>query len=246
MFEMVTVSKHWLENIMDLHHSQIRNAQVGVVGTIIVLTLFLVFTSGLPIENQDPRPAAVVLFNGETQALEGGSWLEELQAYQERAFLSQLLQSRFRVNANRASNFAVWIQHASNQTGVPIEIMAALIATESSFRYKARSHAGAIGPAQVIPRFWEEQCNEDLADPQGNIACGAQVLALYRKSCDDWVCALQKYNVGPTGYTRPESRGAMDRYIAKIQTSLAAMDVSLVNGELRAGFSERLSHLTQR
>lgn len=230
---------------MDLHYSQIRNAQIGIAATIVALCLFLLCTSGLPLQIQQPRPA-VIVFHGDNQTPERGSWLEELQAYQERTALSHLLQSRFRINPKRASNFAVWIQKASNQSGVPIEIIAALVATESSFRYKARSPTGAIGPAQVNPRFWEQQCGEDLVNPEGNIACGAQVLALYRTSCDDWVCALKKYNVGPTGYTRPESRGAMDRYIAKIQTSLAAMDVSLVNGELRAGISERLSHLTQR
>lgn len=112
--------------------------------------------------------------------------------------------------------------HASARTaGVPVELYAALVMTESSFRAEARSHAGAIGPAQVMPRWWARGlCSDmDLHAPADNLHCGARVLAQYHHECDaDWACALWRYNVGPGALARdePGARDAARRYEAKV------------------------------
>lgn len=132
----------------------------------------------------------------------------------------------FNVDSKRAERFATWIYEAKGETGVPIELMAALIATESSFRYSARSGVGAVGPTQVRPRFWSEHCGGDLLDPRNNVICGAKVLAHYRDRCPDWSCALKMYNVGPTGYQLAEFEPAKERYIAKIHLNLERLGKS--------------------
>ncbi len=134
--------------------------------------------------------------------------------------IEKTLIGSFGLNDIRAKTFAGWLHKAHEESGVPVGYMVALVATESSFRYEVTSHAGAIGPAQVIPRFWEKWCDADLTDPQENIICGAKVLAHYRARCDDWSCAFKKYNVGPSGYRQAEFIGAMQRYIAKIDRNL--------------------------
>jgi soluble lytic murein transglycosylase-like protein len=136
---------------------------------------------------------------------------------------TETLEGVFKLDSERATQFATWIHEAEAATGVPPELMAALIATESSFRYNARSWVGAVGPTQVRPRFWQEFCGGDLQDPRTNVICGAKVLAHYRESCPDWSCALKKYNVGPTAYRQASFVPAMERYIAKIRFHLGQL-----------------------
>lgn len=133
------------------------------------------------------------------------------------------LEGVFKLNRDKAGQFALWIHEAEEATGVPPELMAALIATESSFRYTAQSWVGAVGPTQVRPQFWQEFCGGDLLDPRNNVICGAKVLAHYRGSCPDWSCAFKKYNVGPTGYQQESFLPAMERYIDKIRFHLSLL-----------------------
>lgn len=142
--------------------------------------------------------------------------------------LANTLRASYQMGEIRAVKFASWILEAHTKSGVPVGHIAALLATESSFRYQARSHVGAIGPAQVVPRFWSEFCKGSLKEPGANVLCGARVLAHYRKTCPDWRCAFQKYNVGPRGYIDPENAEAIKRYIAKIQSHQAELEAASV------------------
>ena len=126
------------------------------------------------------------------------------------------LMSAYGLDRRRATGFSRWVYEAHVATGVPVVHLVSLIATESSFRVSVKSAAGAVGPAQVIPRFWSDYCSGDLADPQSNILCGARILKLYRERCDAWDCAFKTYNVGPSNYERSDYLPAMARYIKKI------------------------------
>ena len=63
----------------------------------------------------------------------------------------------FGVRRSTATEFAGWILEASERQELAPELLASLVLTESSFRKDARSHVGAIGPAQVRPEFWGRQ-----------------------------------------------------------------------------------------
>lgn len=143
-----------------------------------------------------------------------------------RSFANQL-RNTFGINPTRALNFSEWILVAVESTSIPKEVMAALVVSESSFRYKLRSSVGAVGPAQVRPVFWGEKCGSgDLEnDPEFNIRCGVTALNEYlEKECSgDMVCALQTYNVGPTNYHNPDYEGAKQRYISKIKTNMSKL-----------------------
>lgn len=127
---------------------------------------------------------------------------------------SQRLVAGFGLRDTVALEFSDWILEASARQRIQPELIASLVLAESSFRKQVQSHVGAVGPAQVRPRFWGEFCGRnDLSDPEQNIYCGAQVLGLLLERCEsDRACALSAYNIGMNS----KHRGAGLRYIAKI------------------------------
>ena len=134
-------------------------------------------------------------------------WQSEVDAF------GYKVSQAFGVRRHTATEFAVWILEASERQGLEPELLASLVLTESSFRKNARSHVGAVGPAQVRPEYWRGFCGSDLDDPAENIYCGAQVLSHLIDRCgDDTSCALQAYNVGIHS-TRVQ---AGRRYVSKI------------------------------
>lgn len=155
------------------------------------------------------------------------AWDERVGEFSER------LQQAFGLDAARAREFSDWILEASMRQELPPELVASLIYTESSFRKRARSWAGAVGPAQVKPGIWRRFCNVDLRDPESNVYCGAQILAHYVDRCGDHACALQLYNVGPGNMRDPHFRRASNRYLTKVEdTRSLLVDTTAVGGAM--------------
>lgn len=135
------------------------------------------------------------------------------------------VQRAYGVPAERVERLAGAIVTAAEKHDIPAELFASLVMTESSFRSRVRSHAGAIGPAQVMPEYWSDGlCQDlDLDEAADNILCGARILAHYREGCDgDWRCALHRYNVGPGALRRgePGALKAAERYEQRIRHRL--------------------------
>ena len=147
------------------------------------------------------------------------TWAEEIEAFSVR------LEDGFGLRAEQADVFAGWILEASTRQAVSPELLASLIYTESTFRTRARSWSGAVGPAQVKPRFWTHFCGgADLADPEHNIYCGAQILAHYAEQCGDFECAFRLYNVGPSNLRDPYYEERSDVYLVKIESGRARLE----------------------
>ena len=144
--------------------------------------------------------------------------------YDVQAFAVRLEQV-FGLEAERALTFSDWILEASWRYQLEPEIIASLIHTESSFRKRVQSWAGAIGPAQVMPQIWRDFCGGiDLRDPEQNVYCGAKVLAYYRAECGDIDCALRLYNVGPGNLRLARYQLAGQRYVSRIESSRVLFD----------------------
>ena len=123
----------------------------------------------------------------------------------------------FGIRYETAMEFSGWILEAAKRQRLSPELVASLVLTESSFRKYVRSSVGAIGPAQIRTEFWQRFCGiVDLADPEENIYCGAQILAHYQDVCGSESCALKSYNLGFRNRNRQDFARAGERYLHKI------------------------------
>ena len=119
----------------------------------------------------------------------------------------------FPVPPTEANEFATWIVHSADKHGVDEILLTSIVATESSFRKDAVSHKGAIGLAQIMPRYWEDFCSPlDLNVPRDNIECGARILSHLLELCSDESCAIQSYNMGFPRVKAGKMFPAVERY----------------------------------
>ena len=136
-----------------------------------------------------------------------------------RELFRQQLQEAYKIKPEKAEKFSRWIIDSEMHHGIDRYTLAALIMTESSFRYHAVSSVGAVGPAQVRPGFWRDTCDGDIVkDPSANVMCGAKALSTYIKRCKGNLnCALAMYNVGPGNMKKVHFQKAKERYLNKIR-----------------------------
>ncbi|MDD5562627.1 MAG: lytic transglycosylase domain-containing protein [Thermoanaerobaculaceae bacterium] len=97
------------------------------------------------------------------------------------------------------------IEAAARRTGVPPWVLAGLVRQESAWNPRARSGAGALGLAQVLPDVAAEAARTvpggappgDLFQPDRNLTLGAALLAHLRPVFGgSWTAALASYNAG--------------------------------------------------
>ena len=154
------------------------------------------------------------------------SWADERLAFAHR------LQRGYGLERDIAEEFAGWILEAAARQNFQPELVASLVMAESSFRKHVRSPIGAMGPAQVRTDLWHSFCGGDLADPEQNLYCGAQILAYYQGVCARTAnsaeqaerCALRSYNVGYGNRNNVYFLDAAARYVAKIDRYRAPLN----------------------
>jgi hypothetical protein len=88
------------------------------------------------------------------------------------------------------------VNRAAQEAGIDAGLLAALIQAESGFNPNARSHAGAIGLAQLMPGT-AAMLGVDPWDPLQNLAGGATYLAAQLATFGSVELALAAYNAGP-------------------------------------------------
>ncbi|HWH33277.1 MAG TPA: lytic transglycosylase domain-containing protein [Egibacteraceae bacterium] len=88
------------------------------------------------------------------------------------------------------------IEAAAHQAGVDPRLLASLVWAESGFRADARSHAGAIGLAQLMPGT-AAGLGVDARDPAQNLLGGARYLRAQLDRFGSPELALAAYNAGP-------------------------------------------------
>jgi Soluble lytic murein transglycosylase and related regulatory proteins (some contain LysM/invasin domains) len=111
---------------------------------------------------------------------------------------------------------------ASDKSGVPLSLLAAVAQEESNFEPNAVSHAGALGLLQVLPSTARE-LEINLNTPGANVLAGARDL---RRMLDHFASpelALAAYNAGPTavdkagGPPTEETRAYVDEVMQRWQ-----------------------------
>jgi murein DD-endopeptidase MepM/ murein hydrolase activator NlpD len=89
------------------------------------------------------------------------------------------------------------IQRVSFESGVPADVLAAIMEIESGGNPDAVSPAGAVGLMQVMPQFHSYRAykygNGDLRDPYVNVRVAAEILAENYATYGDWDKAAAAY-----------------------------------------------------
>jgi soluble lytic murein transglycosylase-like protein len=115
---------------------------------------------------------------------------------------------KFNINTQLAED----IYQIAHDEGIDPKIAYGLVKTESSFRLQAKSHVGARGLTQVMPRTAKWMVpgtkDEDLYDQRTNLRLGFRYLnSMIDKYRGDVRLALLAYNRGPGTVDRILKRG---------------------------------------
>jgi soluble lytic murein transglycosylase-like protein len=99
--------------------------------------------------------------------------------------------------------FGSVIYSEARKNNLPPELVAAVVHTESKFNPTARSHAGAIGLMQLVPRTGRWMGAKNLTDPVQNITAGAKYLKYLSDQFNgDQQKTVAAYNAGPGNVQR--------------------------------------------
>ena len=88
------------------------------------------------------------------------------------------------------------IYREAKRNGLPPELVAAMVHTESDFRAGLVSHKSAQGLMQIIPETARLLGVSDIFDPQENIAAGTRYFRYLLNRFDNEQIALAAYNAG--------------------------------------------------
>ena len=141
-----------------------------------------------------------------------------------------------------------WLREAARATGVDVELMKALITTESGFDPRAVSPRGALGLMQIMPASGDRYASpaerqrpaqQRLLDPRTNVHTGARMLADLSGRMRRLDVALAAWNAGegnvrrfggrlpPFRETHAHVQLTLELYWALLQRSLARRAVRL-------------------
>jgi len=99
--------------------------------------------------------------------------------------------------ANRSRQYAVTVAKLSAKYGIDRNLIMAVIAQESCFKYNATSSAGAQGLMQLMPDTAAILKIKDAYDPVQNIDGGIRYLSQLKKEFRSDELVLAAYNSGP-------------------------------------------------
>jgi soluble lytic murein transglycosylase-like protein len=134
------------------------------------------------------------------------------------------------------------IREAALKYGVDPDLVRAVIQTESNFNPLAKSHAGAKGLMQLMPRLAKELGIKNPFDPRENVLGGTKYLSkLLDRHDGDVSLALASFNAGPRNVARyrgippfKETRG----YVKKITGLLADAATDVASSDLGRGAAD--------
>lgn len=139
------------------------------------------------------------------------------------------------------SQWSNYIGEASNEHGVPWQVIASVMGIESGGTNGGVSPAGAVGLMQVMPEYWQDTANKyggDLNDPRTNIMTGAAVLKYYYDTYGSWENAAKAYLAGSPTSTATDAYGTgVDVYGELFNTNMSILGgQNLPHGDI--GFTE--------
>lgn len=108
------------------------------------------------------------------------------------------------------------VRDASLRYGIDRGLILSVIRHESAFDPRARSHAGAMGLMQLMPRTAREQGVSCPDDPRENVLAGTRYLRGLYDRFGNWPHAVAAYNAGPTRVERRRFPKETRRYVRRV------------------------------
>ena len=123
------------------------------------------------------------------------------------------------------------IRKAAGIHGLPEELIASVIHTESAFQARAESPKGAQGAMQIMPQTQQELGLTDPFDPEANVLAGCAYLRRQLDRFGSLELALAAYNAGPANVKKyggippfPETRDYVARVTSRFKHSKRHQD----------------------
>ena len=133
---------------------------------------------------------------------------------------------RSSANTAEGHKYEKEIRAASEETGVPANLIAAMMNQESAGNPNAVSNKGATGLMQLMPDTAKAMGVKDMSNPSDNILGGARYMAQQLKDFNgDTRLALAAYNAGPGAvvkYNGIPPYAETQNYVNKIMNNYAA------------------------
>ncbi|UWQ05947.1 lytic transglycosylase domain-containing protein [Aliiroseovarius crassostreae] len=101
-----------------------------------------------------------------------------------------------RFSGNYRGQYLSMAKAAARKHSIPEDLFLRLVQQESGWNPRAKSHAGAIGLAQLMP-FTARKLGVNPHDPRQNLEGGARYLRQQYNKFRSWRLALAAYNAGP-------------------------------------------------
>ena len=95
---------------------------------------------------------------------------------------------------DKAKPYMSYVSEAEKKYELPNNLLANVIHTESRYDPEAKSSAGAVGIAQIMPKYHP---NVDPTDPKASIDYSASYLRKLKDRFGSWDEAIAAYNTGP-------------------------------------------------
>lgn len=212
---------------------KIRHLKAAAIGALAFLLLNGIQAVSDPLAALGRSPEHPIFFDtgSKTQAL-----IEELTKRQAISSIEHLISSGVpEVPVDFRAKLAVSLYEASSLFGVSVELLLAVIEVESDFRVDARSHRGAIGLMQLMPRTGEALSAEmqlqdfnrqQLRDVRTNILLGTYYLKKLLDRYGRLDYALTAYNMGETRFdlAMNEQRQLTFSYSKMVQKQLRRLN----------------------
>lgn len=101
-----------------------------------------------------------------------------------------------RYKGNYRGVYKPMAEAAARRHGIPVDLFNRLVHQESRWNPRAKSHAGALGLAQLMPAT-ARVLGVNPRDPAQNLDGGARYLRQMYNKFRNWRLALAAYNAGP-------------------------------------------------
>jgi soluble lytic murein transglycosylase-like protein len=214
---------------------------IWINGTLLALALFIAnFFAFQKLVQRDVYPASPVADHIATKVMPSAVEAnpnplnyDSLSEIKKREHVRTLVFQNFRdvPFKERAGLFDI-IYKQSRTMGIDPYLTLSIIATESSFRQKVISWAGAYGLMQIKEVAAQEvsaelgipyKGEESLLDPETNITLGLRYLAKMKKRFGNMHHALTAYNYGPhyVASCLRKEKSLPDKYVRKIKRNLS-------------------------